>query len=55
MTDNPELRWVPVKDLYVDKAYQRSTETGASKKNLKAMVNDFQCLPLVYGIAPGSG
>lgn len=42
MHDKPELKWLPMSALYVNKSYQRTTESGASKKNIKAMTNDFQ-------------
>ena len=42
MRDRPELKWLPVSSLYVDRSYQRAIESGASRKNLKAMTDDFQ-------------
>ena len=37
----PELAWVNIADMYVDAAYQRSTQSDASKKNLKWLVDNF--------------
>lgn len=51
----PELKWIPLEQLYIDHRYQRPTEGGASKNNLRYMQANFSweaCGALIVCHAP---
>jgi hypothetical protein len=37
----PDLKWIPTKELYIDHQYQRGTQSKASQRNLKYLVDEF--------------
>jgi hypothetical protein len=54
----PELKWIDVHQMFIEKSYQRSTASGSSRRNIARLVEDFswaQCGALTVTYVPDSG
>jgi hypothetical protein len=55
LDNKPELKWVDIKEMFVDPAYQRTTASEASQKNLKWLIDNFSwshCGALIVAFVP---
>lgn len=51
----PQLKWIPITDLYVDHGYQRGTQSETSQKSLRYLTKEFSwahCGALIATFVP---